>query len=282
MDNTLNMRREREVRWPLGLSCWTNRRGQIARVEVERVERWTHDQLVRNTTMSIEYSQDPSNGYRSFPVRLKAKTLVPAQEERYYPLATFLDGDNSRPHTPSERVSVAINLYHSLSEKAKAYDLQSWHLLPAEHLPPSWRAVQNPRVFAHSDTKDSNPFSLTPRAKERTSSPGKHKSEPGHSAIHSSGDHSSPSFRAQTADTWSTPTKSPKKHTRKQANTSRIGNGGLLGTLNDYVTSSDCNTASPPGQFSSPTNSAPFRASFSCKDDEDDVFWNVHASPPKK
>ena len=33
-ENTLNMRREREARGPLALSCWTTKRGNIARVEV--------------------------------------------------------------------------------------------------------------------------------------------------------------------------------------------------------------------------------------------------------
>lgn len=39
-ENTLNMRREREARGPLGLSCWSNSRSKITRAELRRVEGW--------------------------------------------------------------------------------------------------------------------------------------------------------------------------------------------------------------------------------------------------
>lgn len=44
-DNSLNMRREREARTPLGLSCWTTRRGGVTRTEIERVDKLSRDQV---------------------------------------------------------------------------------------------------------------------------------------------------------------------------------------------------------------------------------------------
>lgn len=156
LDNTLNMRREREARWPLALSCWTTRRGDIARVEVERVERWTNDQLAYNTTMLIEYSDTGPESSACQPNRLIAKQLLPTQEPPVYPLDTFLD-DNSRDgfHRPSERITAAVGLFYRLSERAKELGLPSWHSLPVHELPPSWKPIQQRRsVFGGQSSRN--------------------------------------------------------------------------------------------------------------------------------
>lgn len=153
MDNTLNMRREREARNPLGLSCWSTRRGTAARVEVERVERWTHDQVAYNTTMDIEYAEPTPENRKMVPLRLKAKTLVPVDEPIYFPLNFFLEdseGGQPRLHRPSERVAGAIELFYSLSARAKSLGLPSWHLLPGSELPRAWRALQGSRAATTS------------------------------------------------------------------------------------------------------------------------------------
>ncbi|GAD91944.1 hypothetical protein NFIA_036500 [Paecilomyces variotii No. 5] len=137
LDNTLNMRREREARTPLKLSCLTTRRGQIARKEVERVESWTPDQVSYNTTMDIEYKLAEG---KKVPHRLRSKTLISA-EPQYYPLDTFLD--NGEIHEPGPRVKETIALFYRLSDTATAMDLSSWGDLPLEYLPKSWR----PRSF---------------------------------------------------------------------------------------------------------------------------------------
>ena len=142
-DNTLNMRREREARGPLALSCWTTRRGRIARVEVERVERWSPDMVSYNCTMEIEYSESTSEDPNSRPVQLRAKTLgggdPAAAHGPAYPLDIFLDADHGHLHMPSERVAATIDLFYSLSHRARELEFRSWHFLPTEDLPPSWK-----------------------------------------------------------------------------------------------------------------------------------------------
>ncbi|RHZ44410.1 uncharacterized protein CDV56_102668 [Aspergillus thermomutatus] len=133
-ENSLNMRRERECRNPLALSCWTSHRSTVGKVEVERVARWSLDQIKYNTTMEIEYRRGPDN--RRTAVRLRSKTLaggVPA----YYPLDLFLDGGEL--HSPSQRVREALSLFWQLSERASRLQLGSWKLLPADELPEAWR-----------------------------------------------------------------------------------------------------------------------------------------------
>ncbi|KAL2010416.1 hypothetical protein VTN00DRAFT_6223 [Thermoascus crustaceus] len=134
-DNVLNMRREREARSSLGLSCWATRRGTIARVEVERVERWTPDQIAHNTTMVVEYTDPTSDGAKRVPLRLRAKTLIPAQPV-YFPLDTFLE--NGRPHIPSRRIARAIDLFYRLSETALERQLDTWQQLDPSELP--WKS----------------------------------------------------------------------------------------------------------------------------------------------
>lgn len=131
-DNVLNMRREREARSPLGLSCWATRRGTIARVEVERVERWTPDQIAYNTTMLVDYTEPSSDGAKRVPLRPRAKTLIPAQPV-YFPLDTFLE--NGRLHIPSRSIARATDLFYRLSEKALERQLDTWQQLDPRELP---------------------------------------------------------------------------------------------------------------------------------------------------
>ena len=161
-DNALNMRRERDARGPLALSCWTTRRGQISRVEVERVERWNPDQIRRNTTMTIVYKD-------GMPDCLKAKTLgspsaaeidrvsaglPPTTQPHYYPLITFLDVCDQdgyyQLHKPSDRVLKTVELFENLSNKALKLGIRSWHSLPQEYLPTSWKPMKNNRVFIYA------------------------------------------------------------------------------------------------------------------------------------
>ena len=140
-ENTLNMRRQREVREPLALSGWDTPQGKITRVDLERVERWTPDQIRHNTTMLIEY-------YNGQPVHLKAKTQD--GEAHYCPLITFLNVRDHEGyfqlHNPSNRVLKAVELFENLSNKARELGLQSWHSLPEEHLPERWKPKENDLV----------------------------------------------------------------------------------------------------------------------------------------
>lgn len=132
-ENTLNMRREREARGPLGLSCWANSRSKITRAELRRVEGWTIDQIWHNTTMDIEYTPDMT------PFRLRAKTLVDVNNDndddddphRYYPLNTFLE-NGQRRHVPSPRTAATINFFYKLAEQALKEGLESWEVLYAK------------------------------------------------------------------------------------------------------------------------------------------------------
>ncbi|EEQ34065.1 conserved hypothetical protein [Microsporum canis CBS 113480] len=73
-DNALNMRREREARLSLGLSCWSACRGDITRTEMERVERWSQPQVSFNTTMGIEYATSDRSNFHT-PACLLMKCL---------------------------------------------------------------------------------------------------------------------------------------------------------------------------------------------------------------
>ncbi|OXV08192.1 hypothetical protein Egran_04045 [Elaphomyces granulatus] len=119
-ENSLNMRREREARGPLGLSCWTNTRTHITRVELKRVECWTIDQVTLNTTMNVEYQRDDPG----VPRRLRSKTLANAVPH-HYDVCFFLDRGETT-HTPSARIKEAIELFHKLSQAARDQGLESW------------------------------------------------------------------------------------------------------------------------------------------------------------
>ncbi|KAF7165344.1 hypothetical protein CNMCM5623_009549 [Aspergillus felis] len=133
-ENSLNMRRERQCRTPLALSCWTSHCRTVGKVEVERVARWSLDQIRYNTTMEIEYRKGA--GDQRTAVRLRSRTLA-GGAAAYYPLDLFLDGEEL--HVPSQRIREALSLFWQLSERASRLRLGSWRLLPAEELPDAWR-----------------------------------------------------------------------------------------------------------------------------------------------
>lgn len=138
-DNALNMRREREARLPLGLSCWTTRRGEITKTEVERVERWSHDQITLNTTLDIEYTRRP--GTRPVAIFLLSKSLVEAPPCKY-DICTFLD-ESQQPHTPGPRIRAAIELLFQLQDAVITCGVSGWKDLPSEYLPRSWTRRSN-------------------------------------------------------------------------------------------------------------------------------------------
>ncbi|KAH1792040.1 hypothetical protein KXX36_004190 [Aspergillus fumigatus] len=124
-ENTINMHRERQCRNPLALSCWTSHRHAVGKVEVERVARWSLDQI-----------RDPGSGDQRTAVRLRSRTLA-GGAPAYYPLDSFLDGGDV--HVPSQRIGEALSLFWQLSERASRLRLGSWRLLPDEELPEAWR-----------------------------------------------------------------------------------------------------------------------------------------------
>ncbi|GIK00462.1 hypothetical protein Aspvir_004487 [Aspergillus viridinutans] len=135
-ENSLNMRRERQCRTPLALSCWSSHRRTVGKVEVERVARWSLDQIRYNTTMEIEYARGPGPGDQRTAMRLRSRTLA-GGAPAYHPLGLFLDGEEV--HVPSQRICEALSLFWQLSERASRLRLGSWRLLPADELPETWR-----------------------------------------------------------------------------------------------------------------------------------------------
>lgn len=135
-DSQFSSRRDREVRGPLGLSCWVPRWGPITRVEVERVERWSNDQVTLNTTMALEFVDFPGEG--SFLLCLRAKMLAPGNPQ-YYPLNCCLHPVMRWNH--SDRIQEIFDLYHVLRDRARVLGLRTWQILPKEELPPGWNVV---------------------------------------------------------------------------------------------------------------------------------------------
>lgn len=134
-DNALNMRRERDARTPLNLSCWTTRRGIVTKAEVERVEKLSADQVACNTTMDIEY--DVVDGVTQ-PVALRPKSLKPAVS-RLYPLDTFISFE-AQPHIASDRLKESIEMLEHLQDVAITLhlDTDDWKSLSSEYLPAPW------------------------------------------------------------------------------------------------------------------------------------------------
>ncbi|KAE8142229.1 hypothetical protein BDV38DRAFT_278402 [Aspergillus pseudotamarii] len=132
-ENALNMRRERDARRPLRLSCWTYRRGapgRLNKIDVERVERWSVDQIRYNTTMDVVYADGGG------PVHLADRALA-AHTPATYPLDYFLD--QGRAEIPSERIRAAQSVFFRLSERAKQLGFASWRQLPAHEWPDTFR-----------------------------------------------------------------------------------------------------------------------------------------------
>ncbi|KAE8354314.1 hypothetical protein BDV28DRAFT_164329 [Aspergillus coremiiformis] len=134
-ENALNMRRERDARRPLRLSCWTSRRGtpgRINKIDVERVEHWSFDQIRYNTTMAIVYA----DGGRGQPLHLTDHALATCPPT-CYPLDYFLN--QGRTDVPSARILHALELFFNLSERAKKLGLESWRQLPDSEWPENFK-----------------------------------------------------------------------------------------------------------------------------------------------
>ncbi|OJD20994.1 hypothetical protein ACJ73_07667 [Blastomyces percursus] len=134
-DNSLNMRREREARTPLGLSCWTIRRGAVTRAEIERVEKLNREQVRLNTTMDVEYSDKSADARTAVPERLRARNLA-GTPPACYPWDMFLV--NNRFHVPGTRLAEALALHEQLLEAVANSNVNNWRELPRDQLPPSW------------------------------------------------------------------------------------------------------------------------------------------------
>ncbi|KAK2798885.1 hypothetical protein FQN51_007247 [Onygenales sp. PD_10] len=154
-DNSLNMRREREARTRLGLSCWTTRRGGVTRAEMERVDRLNHDQVALNTTMDIVYPAWHGDGPRSVPVCLRSRNISGVGGDQY-PLGYFLNGEPR--HQPGCRLANALELLEVLWERVAYSEVSDWRRLPADQLPSAWRPRENTRraSAATSNTQSSN------------------------------------------------------------------------------------------------------------------------------
>ncbi|KAL2003987.1 hypothetical protein VTN02DRAFT_1283 [Thermoascus thermophilus] len=125
--------------------------------------------------MLVEYT-DPSSsdGAKRVPLRLRAKTLVPAQPV-YFPLDTFLA--NGRRHIPSRRIARATDLFYRLSEKALERKLDSWRQLDPRELP--WTSSRKSEKNGPRE-EPSNRVSRTRRWKcPRTSTDGSWASQAG-------------------------------------------------------------------------------------------------------
>jgi hypothetical protein len=147
-DNVLNMRREREARTPLGLSCWTARRGEVTKAEVERVERWTMDQISYNTTMDIVYSDDSLCHANRLPICLHSKSVGLTNSVAYH-LHTFIP--DGKLHTPSPRLAAAIGLLYELQDAVIDAGVSSWRDLPPHCMPSSWRNRYNRNKKSEAD-----------------------------------------------------------------------------------------------------------------------------------
>ncbi|KAI1944095.1 hypothetical protein LOZ66_000685 [Ophidiomyces ophidiicola] len=127
-DNVLNMRRERDARKPLGLSCWTARRGGVTRAEIERVELLCPENITYNTALKVRHDVQP-------PV-LESKSLYPSVPPHFYPLDSFLD--SGRIHAPGRRLNDGMQLLFSLQDSAIELGIEHWRSLPESKLPDWW------------------------------------------------------------------------------------------------------------------------------------------------
>ncbi|WEW56608.1 hypothetical protein PRK78_002056 [Emydomyces testavorans] len=128
-DNVLNMRRERDARKPLGLSCWTARRGGVTRAEIERVELLSPENVAYNTALKVRCDLQP-------PV-LESRSFYPHATPQYYPFDTFLDG-SKQLHTPGRRLDDSIQLLFELQVLTTDLGVDDWRKLPESKLPEWW------------------------------------------------------------------------------------------------------------------------------------------------
>ena len=74
------------MRWPLGLSGWRHHDDFTPRMEIERVGRWTPDQVRLNTTMANQYTE--SSQPHNLLVRARTDRLQDSTTSTLSPLVT--------------------------------------------------------------------------------------------------------------------------------------------------------------------------------------------------
>lgn len=167
-DNALNMRRERDARTPLQLSCWTTRRGIVTKAEVERASNLNADQVAYNTTMDIEYG---IKGGVKQPIALRSKSLR-LSASRFYPLDTYISFE-AQPHIPSARLTEAIDMLYHLQDIALSLgmDIGDWRLIPSHYLPAPWvqKSMKLRKNPANLEGHDASPASQEPEPLESVS-----------------------------------------------------------------------------------------------------------------
>ncbi|EEP79519.1 predicted protein [Uncinocarpus reesii 1704] len=149
-DNVLNMRRERDARKPLGLSCWTARRGGVTKAEVERVEQLSAENIMHNTALKVRCDLQPAV--------LESRSFYPNSTPQHYPLDTFLDNGNES-HTPGRRLNESIELLFKLQVLAMDSGLDDWRNLPESQLPEWWaksKSKGNSEVGNASQSQESS------------------------------------------------------------------------------------------------------------------------------
>lgn len=156
-ENGLNMRRERDARGPLTLSCWNRRRNPLTRIEVGRVEHRSIDEISYNTTMKVLYNEAGQ------AVALRKRGLVRTENglvyttrgQPTYALNTFLKpGETS--HTTSQRLRETFSLFNRLAARTKELGIRSWQFLPASELPRQWNEVQQLSKYTYDWYKEGN------------------------------------------------------------------------------------------------------------------------------
>lgn len=154
-DFMLDMMREEDARWPLGLSHWQEMTNEhISRIEVKRVERWTPDQIRLNTTMSVKYTDSTSNPRAE---KLMSKRLDNLSEDgEEYDLDSF----KYRDHTPSAKLVSTIEFFFDLTNRARQQHCRSWCDLPDNQIPRSWwPAPDDHRPYVLQGYRNSQPVS---------------------------------------------------------------------------------------------------------------------------
>lgn len=164
-DNVLNMRRERDARKPLGLSCWTARRGGVTKAEIERIEQLSAENVAYNTALKIQRGTES--------VMLESKSFYPNDTPHYYPVNIFLDS-GEEVHTPGQRLDVCIQLLFDLQVLATDLGFDDWRDLPDYRLPTWWTKVRAKVDGEQTNARKSEHYSKTgsamstPKAAPRT------------------------------------------------------------------------------------------------------------------
>jgi hypothetical protein len=131
--NSLNNRRLRDCRVPLGAISWELRNTYPSKAECEAVKHLSEEQIRHNTTLDVT----PQGLQR---VRLEGQTGEKrkkiAIQGDFLPLGFFLT--NGQPHVPSDRFQEARRIAADLDAKCVQRGLTNWDHLPTDELPKEW------------------------------------------------------------------------------------------------------------------------------------------------